>query len=46
MDGIDPNCASKAASIYNIPVRPIGGGLTTLLEYRGKVLLIVNVASQ
>lgn len=32
--------------IYNIPVRRITGEDTNLGEYRGKVLLIVNVASK
>ena len=33
-------------SIYDIPVKTIDGKATTLGEYKGKVLLIVNVASQ
>jgi glutathione peroxidase len=33
-------------TIYEIPVREIKGGDTTLEKYRGKVLLIVNVASR
>ena len=33
-------------SIYDIPVSRISGENTSLAEYRGKVLLIVNVASQ
>lgn len=33
-------------SIYEIPVKTIDGSDTTLSEYRGKVLLIVNVASK
>ena len=33
-------------SIYDIPVSRINGENTSLSEYRGKVLLIVNVASQ
>ena len=38
---------SKAMkSIYDIPVKTIDGKATTLGEYKGKVLLIVNVASQ
>lgn len=32
-------------SIYNIPVTTIDGRETTLDEYRGRVMLIVNVAS-
>ena len=33
-------------SIYEIPVRKISGEATSLGEYRGKVLLVVNVASR
>jgi glutathione peroxidase len=33
-------------SIYEIPVQTIDGKETTLAEHRGKVLLIVNVASK
>ena len=33
-------------AIYNIPVKSIEGNETSLSEYRGKVLLIVNVASK
>jgi glutathione peroxidase len=35
-----------AASVYNIPVKTIDGAETTLNQYQGKVLLIVNVASK
>lgn len=35
-----------ATSIYDIPVSRINGESSSLAEYRGKVLLIVNVASQ
>lgn len=35
-----------AASVYNIPVKTIQGTDSTLNEYQGKVLLIVNVASK
>jgi len=34
------------ASIYDIPVHRITGEAATLADYRGKVLLVVNVASQ
>lgn len=34
------------ADIYNVPVQRITGEPATLSEYRGKVLLLVNVASQ
>lgn len=33
-------------SIYDIPVKTIDGKDTTLAQYKGKTLLIVNVASQ
>ncbi len=33
-------------SLYDIPVQRITGQSTSLADYRGKVLLIVNVASQ
>lgn len=34
------------ANLYDIPVQRITGESTSLSEYRGKVLLVVNVASQ
>ena len=34
------------ASVYDIPVHRISGESTSLAEFRGKVLLIVNVASK
>ena len=37
---------ATATSIYDIPVTTIDGEATTLSPYRGKVLLIVNVASK
>jgi glutathione peroxidase len=37
--------ATHAASIYDIPVKDIDGKDTNLSAYKGKVLLIVNVAS-
>jgi glutathione peroxidase len=37
--------ATRAASIYDIPVKDIDGKDTTLAGYKGKVLLVVNVAS-
>ena len=37
--------AARAGSIYDIPVKDIDGKDTTLATYKGKVLLIVNVAS-
>lgn len=33
-------------SIYDIPVRTIAGAATSLAAYKGKVLLVVNVASK
>lgn len=41
-----PTNGGKMGKIYEIPVREIKGGETTLEKYRGKVLLIVNVASR
>ena len=38
--------AVRAADIYNIPVKDIDGTATNLSAYKGKVLLIVNVASK
>jgi len=35
-----------SASIYDIPVRKITGADATLAEFKGKVLLVVNVASK
>jgi glutathione peroxidase len=37
---------TTTASIYDIPATTIDGTPTTLAEYRGKVLLVVNVASK
>jgi glutathione peroxidase len=36
----------SASALYELPVHTITGEGTTLAEYRGKVLLIVNVASK
>ena len=35
-----------AASIYDIPLKKISGEAATLGEYKGKVILVVNVASK
>src|ERR1700728_4307063 len=35
-----------SAAIFDIPVETIAGDTTTLAAYRGKVLLVVNVASK
>jgi len=35
-----------SASIYDIPVKKIGGEETSLGDFKGKVLLVVNVASK
>lgn len=40
------NPMHAAESLYDIPVKDIKGADTTLAAYRGKVLLIVNVASK
>jgi glutathione peroxidase len=37
---------TMSASLYEIPVRKIDGSDTTLNEYKGEVLLVVNVASK
>ena len=37
---------SATATLYDIPLTRLGGEPTTLAEYRGQVLLIVNTASQ
>ena len=38
--------AVRAGSVYEIAVKDIGGKDTSLKAYQGKVLLVVNVASQ
>ena len=38
--------APKEAGLYDIPVTKIGGEKASLKEYKGKVLLVVNTASQ
>lgn len=38
--------AADTEKIYSIPVKTIDGKDTTLAEYKGKTLLIVNVASR
>jgi glutathione peroxidase len=35
-----------STSIYEIPIQTISGANTSLAEYKGKVLLVVNVASK
>lgn len=37
---------AEMAAIYDIPVTTIGGEETTLQQYAGKVMMIVNVASK
>ncbi len=39
------NFTARAASIYDLPLKDIDGQATTLGAYKGKVMLIVNVAS-
>ena len=41
-----PKQEKAMRSIYDIPVKTIDGKPTTLADYKGQVLLIVNVASQ
>ncbi len=38
--------AASAESLYDIPLKDIDGRKTSLSEFKGKVLLIVNVASK
>ena len=38
--------AVRAASIYDVPLKDIDGTATNLSAYKGKVLLVVNVASK
>jgi len=38
--------ASAASSVYEVPVKNIDGKDTSLKEYKGKVVLVVNVASK
>ncbi len=38
--------ASTPVSLYDIPLQRITGEATSLADYRGKVLLVVNVASK
>jgi glutathione peroxidase len=38
--------AVRAASVYDIPLKDIDGKETSLKNYQGKVLLVVNVASK
>jgi glutathione peroxidase len=40
------SCAMADSSLYDIPLKDINGQKTSLRAYEGKVLLIVNVASQ
>lgn len=40
------DCSTPFTNLYDIPVTDISGAETTLAEYRGKVLIIVNVASK
>jgi len=39
------SATAHAASIYDVPLKTIDGKETTLKEYKGKTLLIVNTAS-
>ena len=39
-------CAQPKPSLYEIPLKDINDRATSLKEYQGKVLLVVNVASQ
>ena len=43
---LSPKHVLMTSSIYQIPLRDIDGNNTTLASYKGKKLLIVNVASE
>jgi glutathione peroxidase len=43
---LSANAFAATPSIYEIPLKTIDGKQTTLKEYRGKTLLIVNTASE
>lgn len=38
--------STATAPLYSIPIRTLGGEETTLAQFKGKVILIVNVASK
>jgi len=38
--------ATRAASVYDVPLKDIDGKATSLKPYQGKVVLVVNVASK
>lgn len=40
------DCSTPYSSVFDVPVTDAHGNHTTLAEFRGKVLLIVNVASK
>lgn len=40
------NAADAPKSVYDVPLKDIDGKATSLKDYQGKVLLIVNVASK
>ena len=44
--GVMYTLAATATSLYEIPVKDIDGKDTSLKAYKGKVVLIVNVASK
>ena len=41
-----PKVQQSSAKIYEIPVRTIDGEMSTLAQYTGQILLVVNVASE
>jgi glutathione peroxidase-family protein len=46
MGGAKASCANPFTSLYEISAKSIGGAPVSMSEYRGKVLIIVNVASE
>ena len=43
---VSATVGAQEASVYDIPLKDIDGEATSLKAYKGKVLLVVNVASQ
>jgi glutathione peroxidase len=39
-------CIASAGSVYEVPLKDIDGKATSLKDYQGKVLMVVNVASK
>lgn len=46
MGNAKSSCANPYHSLYEIPVKTYSGEIMTLERFKGKVLIIVNVASK